>query len=155
MTADAIAAITQLLYRYAEAMDLGRLEQAAAMLGHARILTGAAQPLDARELLALWRRLIILYPCGTPRTRHLISNPIIDVAEDGQTASARSCYTVLQAAEGFALQVIASGRYFDRFACIGGSWQFVERDYRQMDFAGDLRHHLRGQPRGRAAHPPS
>lgn len=139
----AIIQITQLLYRYAERIDQGRLEQAAALFGQARIHTGADQPLDAQELLALWRRLLILYPCGTPRTRHLISNPIIEVSGDGYSASARSCYTVLQAVDGFALQVIASGRYHDRFSCVGGSWHFTERDYRQMDFVGDLSRHLR------------
>ncbi|WP_367068796.1 nuclear transport factor 2 family protein [Oryzisolibacter sp. LB2S] len=141
--AEAAFQITQLLYRYAEHIDGGQLEQAAAMFERARIQTGAARPLDAQALLALWRRILILYPCGTPRTRHLITNPIVEVAGDGQTASARSCYTVLQAVDGFGLQVIASGRYLDRFACTEGVWHFTERDYRQMDFQGDLSRHLR------------
>ena len=143
MGAEAAFQITQLLYRYAEHIDQGRLEQAAAMFAQARIHTGARQPLDAQQLLALWRRLLILYPCGTPCTRHLITNPIIDLAEDGCSASARSCYTVLQAVDGFALQPIASGRYLDRFACQDGVWHFTERDYRQMDFVGDMSRHLR------------
>lgn len=135
--------ITQLLYRYAEAIDLGQLEQAAAMFDGARIYTGAPEPLDAAGLLALWRRLIIIYPCGTPRTRHLISNPIVEVAANGQTASARSCYTVLQVLqEGAAPQVIISGRYLDQFECQSGVWRFTARDYRQVDFAGDLSAHL-------------
>ena len=154
MNLAAVTAITQLLYRYAEAIDQGQLEQAAAMFGHARIHTGAAEPLDAGGLLALWRRLIIVYPCGTPRTRHLISNPIIDVADDGQTASARSCYTVLQAVDGLTPQVIISGRYLDRFEYMAGAWCFVERDYRQVDFAGDLSHHLRRPVTVRATPPP-
>ncbi|MBS0467133.1 MAG: nuclear transport factor 2 family protein [Proteobacteria bacterium] len=138
----AIAEITQLLYRYAEAIDQGQLEQAAAMFDHARVLTGAGEPLDSRALLALWRRLLIIYPCGTPRTRHLISNPIVEVAEDGLTARSRSCYTVLQACDGFPLQVIASGRYLDCFEHVDGAWRFAERDYRLMDFSGDLSRHL-------------
>ncbi len=136
-------AICQLLYRYAEAIDAGRLEDAAALFRHARLHTGAAGPLEADGVLALWRRILILYPCGTPRTRHLITNPIIEVDEAAGTAQARSCYTVLQAAEGFPLQIIASGRYLDRFAEIDGEWRFVERDYRGLDFTGDLSRHLR------------
>ncbi|GAA4002183.1 nuclear transport factor 2 family protein [Comamonas faecalis] len=144
-------AIPQLLYRYGEAIDQGRLTQAAALFEHARILTGAPQPLDAQQLLALWRKLLILYPCGTPRTRHLITNPIVEVAPDGRTASARSCYTVLQAVDGFALQVIASGRYLDRFECVDGAWRFAERDYRQMDFVGDMSRHVQWPQRGEAS----
>lgn len=143
-------AICQLLYRYAEAMDAGRLEDAAALLRHARLHTGAGGKLDAEAMLALWRRMIILYPCGTPRTRHLITNPIVEVDTATRTAQARSCYTVLQATDGFPLQIIASGRYLDRFAEIDGEWRFVERDYRGLDFTGDLSRHLRGMASGAA-----
>ena len=110
--------IRTLLYRYAEAIDAGRLEDAAALFRHARLETGAGGSLDAEGVLALWRRILILYPCGTPRTRHLITNPIIDIDETAGTASARSCYTVLQGTADFPLQIIASGRYLDRFARI-------------------------------------
>ncbi len=134
--------IHQLLYRYAEAIDEGRLEDAAALFRHARIETGAGGVLDAEGVLALWRRILVLYPCGTPRTRHLITNPIVDIDEAAGTASARACYTVLQATADFPLQIIASGRYLDRFARIDGVWCFVARDYRQLDFTGDLSRHL-------------
>ena len=139
---NAATAICNLLYRYAEAIDEGRLEDAAALFRHARIETGAAGPLDADGVLALWRRILVIHPCGTPRTRHLVTNPILDIDEAAGTAKASSCFTVLQATDNFPLQVIASGRYQDRFACIDGEWHFVERDYRQLDFTGDLSRHL-------------
>lgn len=135
--------ICNLLYRYADAIDEGRLEDAAALFRHARVDAGADSPLDAAGLLALWRRILVLYPCGTPRTRHLITNPILDIDEAAGTASARSCYTVLQATDDFPLQPIASGRYLDRFARIDGQWRFTARDYRQLDLTGDLSRHLR------------
>lgn len=135
--------ISNLLYRYAEAIDEGRLEDAAALFRHARIETGAAGLLDADGLLALWRRILIIHPCGTPRTRHLVTNPIFEIDEAAGTAQVSSCFTVLQATDGFPLQIIASGRYHDRFARIDGQWCFVERDYRQLDFTGDLSRHLR------------
>lgn len=139
---DAARAIHNLLYRYAEAIDAGRLEEAAALFRHARIEAGGNGTLDHTGLLALWRRIIVLYPCGTPRTRHLISNPIIEIDEAAGTAEARSCYTVFQATEQLPLQAIASGRYLDRFARIDGQWCFTEREYR-LDLAGDLSRHLR------------
>ena len=135
-------AICNLLYRYAEAIDEGRLEDAAALFRHARIETGAAGPLDADGLLALWRKILLIHPCGTPRTRHLVTNPILDIDEAAGTASARSCFTVMQATDDLPLQIIASGRYHDRFARIDGEWCFVARDYRQLDFIGDLSRHL-------------
>lgn len=136
-------AICNLLYRYAEAIDQGRLEAAAALFRHARIETGAAGLLDADGLLALWRRILVIHPCGTPRTRHLVTNPILDIDEAAGTGRASSCFTVLQATDELTLQIIASGRYHDRFARIDGEWCFVERDYRQLDFIGDLSRHLR------------
>lgn len=138
---DSTLAIHNLLYRYAEAIDAGRLEEAADLFRHARIEAGGNGTLDHAGLLALWRRLIVLYPCGTPRTRHLMSNPIIEIDEIAGTATARSCYTVFQATEQLPLQVIASGRYLDRFARIDGEWCFTERVYR-LDLAGDLSRHL-------------
>ena len=124
--------ICNLIYRYAEAIDEGRLEDAAALFRHARIETGAAGPLDADGLLALWRKILVIHPCGTLRTRHLVTNPILDIDE-----------AVMQATDDLPVQIIASGRYHDRFARIDGEWCFVERDYRQLDFTGDLSRHLR------------
>lgn len=48
----------------------------------------------------------------------------------------------MQATDDLPLQIIASGRYHDRFARIDGEWCFVARDYRQLDFIGDLSRHL-------------
>ena len=142
---DSTRAIHNLLHRYAEAIDAGQLDEAADLFCHARIEAGGNGTLDHAGLLALWRRIIVLYPCGTPRTRHLISNPIVEIDEATGTATARSCYTVFQATEQLPLQVIASGRYLDRFARIDGEWCFTERAYR-LDLVGDMSRHLRASP---------
>lgn len=142
---DSALAIHNLLYRYAESIDAGRLEEAAELFRHARIEAGGNGTLDHTGLLALWRRLIVLYPCGTPRTRHLISNPIVEIDEAAGTATARSCYTVFQATDQLPLQVIASGRYHDRFARLDGEWCFTAREYR-LDLVGDMSRHLRALP---------
>jgi len=142
---DAALAIHNLLYRYAEAIDGGRLEDAAALFRHARIKAGDNGTLDHAGLLVLWQRIIVLYPCGTPRTRHLISNPILEIDEAAGIAEARSCYTVFQATEQLPLQAIASGRYLDRFARIDEEWCFTSREYR-LDLVGDMSQHLRASP---------
>ena len=101
--------ICNLLYRYAECLDGGQLVEAAELFRHARIKV-QSQPvfLDHAALLGIWQQRIKIYPCGTPRTRHIISNPNIDIDETAGTATVRSCYTVLQATDTLPLQPIAS-----------------------------------------------
>lgn len=134
--------IANLLYRYAEYIDSGDLEGAAALFAHARIALPGGE-IGPDELLALWRGAIILYD-GVPRTKHLVSNPIIEVDEAAGTATCRSVYTVMQQAADGALQPVVCGRYHDRFArAADGSWHFVWRDYGLMDLVGDMSRHAR------------
>lgn len=136
--------ICNLLYRYAELIDSGQLAAAAELFRHARIHTGSEQyPLDAEGLLQTWRSMLKLYPCGTPRTKHMITNPIVQVDEAAGRASCRSYYTVFQATDDFALQPIITGRYQDEFEWVGGEWRFSFRDYTLVDQMGDLSRHLK------------
>jgi len=83
---DAVA-ITNLLYRYAELMDAGELEQVAALFAHARVTLGGGLVVDgAAPMLEQWRAFVRIHPCGTPRTRHVITNPIIEIDEAAGTA---------------------------------------------------------------------
>lgn len=135
--------ITNLLYRYAELMDGGELEAIAAMFRHARMKSrSAGELLDNAGMLEQWRRFVKIHPCGTPRTKHVITNPIVEVDEAAGSASCRSYYTVLQATDSLPLQVIAAGRYHDNFERVDGKWRFSYRDYTLFDLAGDLSDHL-------------
>jgi 3-phenylpropionate/cinnamic acid dioxygenase small subunit len=78
----------------------------------------------------------------SPRTKHLVTNTVIELDTDGQGATARSSYLVLQATDALPLQPIITGRYRDRFTCDdGGEWRFTERRF-FVDLVGDLREHL-------------
>lgn len=135
--------ITNLLYRYAELMDAGDLTAVAAMFRHAKMKSGAADGLLGHEaMLDQWRHFVKIHPCGTPRTKHVVTNPIVEVDEAADTATCRSYYTVLQATDAIPLQVIAAGRYHDRFERVDGSWRFAFRDYSMLDLKGDLSDHL-------------
>lgn len=136
--------ICNLLYRYAECLDRGQLIEAAQLFAHARIKVQSPEPVDHIALLGIWQQRIKLYPCGTPRTRHVITNPIMDIDEAAGTATVRSCYTVFQATETLPLQAIAGGRYLDEFERVDGVWRFRFRDYSQLDMTGDLSGHLLG-----------
>jgi 3-phenylpropionate/cinnamic acid dioxygenase small subunit len=137
-------AITNLLYRYAELMDLGDFAGAADLFAHARIKVGVGDAgyVDSAGLLKLWEDGVIRYPDGTPRTKHVTTNAIVDFEGD-DAATARSYYTVFQQVEGGPMHPIIGGRYHDRFARVDGTWRWVERDYTLMDLFGDLSKHLR------------
>jgi 3-phenylpropionate/cinnamic acid dioxygenase small subunit len=138
-------AITNLLYRYAELVDSGRFgELAEDLFAHAEFIVAPppAPRLDGPAMAALIDRSSIRYPDGTLRTKHVVTNPIVEVDEETGTASCRSYYTVLQQTETLALQPIVAGRYHDRFARIDGRWRFVERDYRMVDLIGDVSGHM-------------
>lgn len=136
--------ITNLLYRYAECIDAGDLPGAAALFEHARIRIGGpdTDTIDAARLLGIWKSLIVLHPDGTPRTKHVTTNPVIELDEDAGTASCRSYYTVLQQTDEFPLQTIVTGRYHDRFERVDGQWRFCYRDLTLIDMIGDVSHHL-------------
>lgn len=133
--------IRNLLGRYCELMDAGDWTGLAELFADA-VLTD----FDGREAARGYDGVLRLYRDGTqtydgsPRTRHLTTNPVIDV--DGDDAVARSSFVVFQATDELALRPIAAGRYRDRFACRDGQWRFVGRAF-ALDQVGDLSRHLR------------
>lgn len=136
--------ITNLLYRYTELIDGGEFATAAGLFRHAGIrVRDQQQLLDHTDLLALWNTHIIRYPCGTPRTRHVVTNAIVEFDKAANKATARSYYTLFQQTTELPLQIIACGRYHDQFEQINGAWHFSYRDYSLLDFIGDMSAHLR------------
>ncbi len=136
------SAITNLLHIYAERMDAGDFDGAAALFAKARIMMARGVEIDGAALAGHWREWVRLYPCGTPRTRHLVTNAIVEVDEEAGIASSRSCYTIFQQTETLPLQVICAGRYHDDFAREDGIWRFSARDYSLIDLVGDMSQHL-------------
>jgi hypothetical protein len=78
---------------------------------------------------------------GTPHTKHVTTNAIIEVDEGADAASARSYYTVMQQTKALPLQPIIAGRYHDTFKRIDGAWWFDTR-IMFVDLMGDLSQHL-------------
>lgn len=138
---DAAIAIPNLLYTYAELIDAADFTAAARLFRHGAVITGGRRIEGEDAIIAMWESWMRLYD-GKPCTRHIMTNPIILLSEDGQAANVRSQWTVLQATEGYPLQPVATGRYHDKFQRIDGQWSFVERDYAQIDLTGDLSAHL-------------
>nr|WP_295082088.1 nuclear transport factor 2 family protein [uncultured Roseateles sp.] len=146
---EAALAIPALLYRYADAIDSGSFAEAATLFEHASLLVEGRRIQGPAAMEAMWRRWVRIYEDGTPRTRHLISNPCIELDADLKGASCRSQWTLLQkAGAAMPLQLLATGRHHDRFAYVDGHWRFIERCYAGIDLAGDLSAHLLLPPEG-------
>jgi hypothetical protein len=71
-----------------------------------------------------------------------MTNIDIFVAPDRRTAESWTYFTVLQATDGFPLQIVIAGRYHDRFAGDDGGWHFTERE-ELLDLIGDLSRHTK------------
>ena len=140
---DDATAILNELHRYAELIDAGRFSEVGELMAHCAFFyyrESIGGPAGAEAIAASYRDTVITYADGTPRTRHITSNPIIEI--DGDTARVRSVYTVLQQAPDSPVQTIISGRYHDTLRRMSGRWRFTERCF-LVDLVGDLSRHLR------------
>jgi hypothetical protein len=136
--------IANLLGRYAEYIDSGDFVGASELFRHAKAKVQGRE-LDYKDMLNMWETVIIRYEDGTPKTKHVITNLVIEVDEAKNTGAARSYYTVFQQIEG-KVQAIVAGRYLDWFERVDGVWRWSYRDYSQMDLDGDRSHHNRAWP---------
>jgi 3-phenylpropionate/cinnamic acid dioxygenase small subunit len=140
---DSATRIGNLIARYAELIDAGDFDGVGDLFRNAAV--GAADSpslLTGRDaLVSLFTSTTRRYPDGTPGTKHVTTNLILDIDDDDGTASARSYWTVLQAVPGLPLQPILAGRYHDRFTLREGLWEFTERRY-LVELIGDVSHHM-------------
>jgi hypothetical protein len=136
-------AVQNLIHRYAELLDGGDVDTLAGLFAEADFhKPNALFSRDAGGLAAYWREWVRFYADqgGTPRTRHLVTNVIVEFESD-EVATARSHITVIQATEALALQPIISVTNHDRFHKREGVWHFAERrEYPAL--VGDLSAHL-------------
>jgi 3-phenylpropionate/cinnamic acid dioxygenase small subunit len=136
--------IENLVYAYAERIDAGDLAGVAELFRNGRIQAGPGLVFEGIEQVrGMYDGATRLYDDGTPRTRHVTTNVVVEVDDHPVTvtATSRSYYTVLQQTDDFLLQPIIAGRYHDTFHRVSGQWCF---DTRQIfvDLTGDLSHHL-------------
>ena len=137
--------IRNLSYRYTFALDAGDFDEVGRLLG-----TGTLRPsmpgvvgetiTGADDIARFYTDQVVTYGKGDPRTRHLITNQLIDV--DGDTARSRCYFTVLQRATGHEYQIVVGGQYHDRFAKADGAWRFTEKII-QVDHLNRIELHFR------------
>lgn len=138
--------IQNLLHLYSEAIDRGAFEEVGLLFRHADVyFPGDESPSvragsgDFGEHLTQWTR---RFPesGGTPRTRHLCTNLIIEF-DDETHARTRSYFVVFQGTDTLPLQPIITGGYHDRLEKVDGDWRFTERR-ELVGETGDLSEHL-------------
>ena len=137
-------AITKLLYTYAERIDAGDFAGVAEVFAHATLtFEGFAEAVSGPAAVqSLYERTTRRYEDGTPRTKHVMTNVMVDVAPDGISATSRSYFTVLQAVPGaLTLQPVIAGRYRNAYACVDGKWHFT-KVHIVIDLMGELAHHM-------------
>ncbi len=136
--------ITDLLFAYAERIDAGDFDGVAELFSEAEIsFTGFDQVRRGPdEVRAMYEASTRRYEDGTPKTKHVVTNVIVEVDEPAGVATARSYFTVFQAVPGhLALQPVIAGRYHDSFARPAGAWRFATRRM-TVDLVGDLKSHM-------------
>jgi 3-phenylpropionate/cinnamic acid dioxygenase small subunit len=125
-------AIQTLVMTYAELVDAGRFDAAAALFEHGAYRvelrhegrTEVTAHRGTADVYAYMDR-TVRYADGTPRTKHVNTNQIIEV--DGDVATSRCYVTVFQQTDTLPLQPVAAGRYVDAFERADGVWRFTDR----------------------------
>ena len=118
-------------YEYTFRLDRGDFAGVAELLAEADLRMAAAgmnaEPVrGATAVERFYTEQVVTYD-GDPRTRHLITNHVVDLAPDGESATGRCYFTVLQAAPKQPIQTVVCGRYSDSFVRTGKGWRFAEK----------------------------
>lgn len=135
--------ITNLLYAYNDLIDRGNLEGAMDLFKDAKLkISGVDEPVDHKTFLAILKRVVIIYSDGTPKTRHMVTNPIINIDDIHGIATSKATFTVLQQTETLPLQIIATGYYNDKFEKWEGKWRFKYRESELPHIYGNIHGHI-------------
>lgn len=135
-------AIRNLLGTYGERIDRGDFDGVGELFAHGALADEGGRVLAAgADAVAAFYRAGTQLHDGSPRTTHQVSGTVLEIDADGQGATARSAYVVLQQTAVLPLQPIITGRYHDRFSRRDDGWHFAERRF-SVTLVGDLRHHL-------------
>jgi hypothetical protein len=136
--------VTNLIHTYAERIDAGDFAGVGALLARATVsFEGFGEAVSgAQDIAALYAHTTRRYEDGTPRTKHVMTNVIVEPGDDEARASSRSYFTVLQAVPGsLALQPVIAGRYRHTYERHDGVW-WITSMHVTIDLVGDLSRHL-------------
>jgi SnoaL-like domain len=115
--------IQKIVYGYADAVDTGNFERLGEYFRRGQVRVDGVEAV------------------------YVGTNLRIEVDDSGQSASAQSYFTVLQARPELPLQIVIAGRYDDKFELVDGKWYLTDR-FEYCDLVGDLSQHIAGDPLG-------
>lgn len=130
--------ISNLIARYAELLNLGRIEEVGELFRYGEI-TSEGNPntyTGTDEIVAMYRESVV-FPEKVPDTLIFTSNLQIEV--DGERD--RQGLLHGRAPDERGVGTVLAGRYHDRYAKIDGRWWFEHR-HMWPDLTGDLSTHL-------------
>lgn len=134
--------IRNLLAQYCERIDAGDFVGVGDLFAHG-VLTepGGAELARGADAVASFYTAGTLLHDGSPRTKHLVTNVVLEIDDHRGQATARASYLVLQQVGAGPLQPIITGHYHDTFERPDAAWRFAERRF-FVDLVGDLSQHL-------------
>jgi len=138
---DAEREITRLISTYPYLVDSGKFDEVAKLLQHATLQVPGHVVKGRAEIEQYFVSGIQRHYDETPRTWHAVSNILVNVDLDKDSATSTSYFTVHQELPKFPLQAICTGRYEDRFAKLDGTWQFIRREV-VAHLMGDVKFHV-------------
>jgi 3-phenylpropionate/cinnamic acid dioxygenase small subunit len=137
--------VRALVVAYAELLDAGDLDGVAALFEHGefRSTRGGPPRVGVAAVRSMYDQ-VVLFPDGTPRTKHVLGNIHVQCDREAGEARASCTFVVLQAPPDGPLRTVLAGLYRDRFTRIDGRWWFAERIV-QPDLVGDLTSHMQAR----------
>jgi ketosteroid isomerase-like protein len=131
--------ISNLIARYAELLNLARIDEVAALFRHGRITSTTNDDVhEGSDAVAAMYRESVVIPEDVPDTLLFTSNLQIHV--DGDAATSKAYFMAVHQADG-GVELVLAGRYHDEFRKIDGTWWFHHR-HMIPDLVGDLSTHL-------------
>jgi hypothetical protein len=144
--------ILNLIYSYPELIDAGDFAGIGVLFKDATLVFEgpdgkvASEVVGSAAVQASFEENTRRYPDdGTPHTRHVITNPIVEIDDAAGTAMCRYYITVFQRTDQFPLAPVWSNRYEDRLRKVDGKWR-LERRRGFSHLPGDTSHHLLRSP---------
>jgi len=137
--------IRVLTYEYTFRLDRGDFGGVAELLADGRLRMDAkgmhGEPMHgAAAIEAFYAGQVVTYD-GDPRTRHLITNHVVEIDPEARTATGECYFTVLQATPRQPVGIVVVGRYHDRFERPTDDWRFTEKVI-QVDYLGAIGEHF-------------
>ena len=133
-------AIQNLMFEYAEHVNLGRFEALGELFRHGRVSIEGNPMVStgADEVAAMYRESTRVRE-GSPDSLLYTTNVRITVSND--TAMARSYFCALHQKSDKAIAPVVGGRYHDTFRRHEAGWAFEHR-HMYVDLVGDLGEHI-------------